>query len=81
MVDEFSITNIDQGDEKEIEDYIQPKFETSSEMTNQISNQKVLQLKNNLIPNGLVLLENLFDKNDVPHKPCNSTKRGCSKNK
>jgi hypothetical protein len=34
-----------------------------------MENHKILQLKNNFIPKGLVPLEKLFDRNDVPIKP------------
>ena len=35
-------------------------------MGRKIAGNKVLQLKGNIIPRGLVPLERLFDKNDVP---------------
>ena len=35
----------------------------------QINQMDVLQLKNNIIPKGLIPLEELFDHDDVAHKP------------
>ena len=35
----------------------------------QINQMDVLQLKNNIIPKGLIPLEELFDQDDVAHKP------------
>jgi len=34
-----------------------------------MAKHKVLQLKKKIIPKGLVPLEKLFDRNDVPAKP------------
>jgi hypothetical protein len=34
-----------------------------------MASHKVIQLENNFIPKGLVCLEKLFDRNDVPTKP------------
>ena len=36
---------------------------------NQIAGRDIVQLKNNIIPKGLVSLEKLFDENDVPKNP------------
>ncbi len=36
---------------------------------NNIAGHKVLQLKRNFIPKGLIPLEQIFDKNDIPIKP------------
>jgi hypothetical protein len=36
---------------------------------NQIEERDIVKLKNNIIPKGLVLLEKLFDKNDVARNP------------
>jgi hypothetical protein len=37
--------------------------------SNQITGRDIVQLKNNIIPKGLVLLEKLFDENDVARNP------------
>jgi hypothetical protein len=41
----------------------------TSEFSEYMVGHKFLQLKNNFIPKGLVPLEQLFDRNDVPIKP------------
>jgi hypothetical protein len=46
-----------------------PVFLTIPEFRNYMDEHKVLQLKNNFIPKGLVPLEQLFDINDVLVKP------------
>ena len=45
---------------KEAEDLSENKWEEK------VAGHKLLQLKGNVIPRGLVPLERLFDKNDVP---------------
>jgi hypothetical protein len=49
MSDEFTNINIDYEDP----------------FQNQIAGRDIVQLKNNIIPKGLVPLEKLFDENDV----------------
>ena len=53
------------ADEEEVES------ENTSERNweEKVAGNKVLQLKGNVIPRGLVPLERLFDKNDVPLQP------------
>jgi hypothetical protein len=41
----------------------------TSEFSEYMVGHKFLQLKNNFIPKGLVPLEQLFDRNDVPINP------------
>jgi hypothetical protein len=68
MSDEFSNTNIDEeyyGDEDEGVD----ARSDDDTFQNQIVGRDIIQLKNNIIPKGLVLLENLFDENDVAKNP------------
>jgi len=67
VIGEFSNSVIDQEDE-EITDEKQVKF-----MDEYIVGHKILQLKGNTISRGLVLLERLFNSNDVADKP---TKQG-----
>ena len=64
IVGEFSNMEID-ADEEEVES------ENSSERNweEKVAGNKVLQLKGNIIPRGLVPLERLFNKNDVPLQP------------
>ena len=38
-------------------------------LKNRIGGKGVIQLKSNFIPNGLILLEKLFDHNDVAKNP------------
>ena len=70
-------------DYEEIDDFLQNKGkfkETSIDVENddgkgngidevQINEMDVLQLKNNVIPKGLIPLEELFDQYDVARKP------------
>ena len=70
-------------DDEEIDDFLQSKGkfkETSIDVENddgkgngtdemQINEMDVLQLKNNVIPKGLIPLEELFDQDDVVRKP------------
>ncbi len=70
-------------DDEEIDDFLQNKGkfkETSIDVENddgkgngtdevQINEMDVLQLKNNVIPKGLIPLEELFDQDDVARKP------------
>ena len=54
---------IDAEEEVESEDTSERNWEKK------VAGNKVLQLKGNIIPRGLVPLEILFDKNDVPLQP------------
>jgi ribonuclease HI len=68
MTDEFSNTNIDEEncfDQEEDADM----FSNEDCFLNQIVGRDIVQLKNNVIPKGLVPLENLFDNNDVARNP------------
>jgi ribonuclease HI len=72
MSDEFANTNIDReycGDE---EDSANARSDNNP-FHNQIAGRDIIQLKNNIIPKGLVLLEKMFDKNDVAKNPRIST--------
>ena len=69
-------------DDEEIDDFLQNKGkfkETSIDVENddgkgngtddvQINQMDMLQLKNNIIPKGLIPLEELFDQDDVAQK-------------
>jgi hypothetical protein len=68
MVDEFSATHIDQEDDKDNEQ-INQNSHSDPKMQNMIANHKMMVLRNNQIPKGLVPLEKLFDKDDVVVKP------------
>jgi hypothetical protein len=68
MTDEFSNTNIDEEnffDQEEDAD-MSPNVDS---FLNQIVGRDIVQLKNNVIPKGLVPLEKLFDNNDVERNP------------
>jgi len=66
-------------DDEEIDDFLQNKGkfkETSIDEENddgkdevQINQMDVLQLKDNIIPKGLIPLEELFDQDDIARKP------------
>ena len=60
-VGEFSNMEIDADEEEEeTEDISKRNWEEK------MAGNKVLQLKGNIVPIGMVPLERLFDKNDVP---------------
>ena len=63
-VGEFSNMEIDADEEK-----VEPKDTSERNWEEKVAGSKVLQLKGNIIPRGLVPLEILFDKNDVPMQP------------
>jgi hypothetical protein len=68
MSDEFANMNIDDEcccDEDE------SAYERSDEdpFQNLIAGRDIVQLKNNIIPKGLVPLENIFDENDMARNP------------
>ena len=62
LIDEFSNSLIDQEEDDEDED-----FEDIAE--NEIAGHKIIELKGNFIPKGLVPLERIFSKYDTPLKP------------
>lgn len=59
MIGEFQDTEIDQDEDEAIDDA------EVSDLKNYVVNQKVFQLKNNIMPRGLVPLEIIFNSNDV----------------
>ena len=64
IVGEFSNMEIDVDQEEvDSEDTSERNWEEK------VAGNKVLQLKGNIIPRGLVPLDRLFDKNDVPLQP------------
>jgi hypothetical protein len=68
MSDEFSNSNID--DECCCEEEEDGTLFTNDDVfQNQISGRDIVQLKNNIIPKGLVPLEKIFDNNDVTRNP------------
>ena len=70
MIDEFAATQIDQEDQSLNSPEV-PVIEDLPDVNllNHIAGHKVLQLKSNFIPRGLIPLEQIFDINDVPVKP------------
>jgi hypothetical protein len=69
VIDEFESTHIDSDDEEDTKKDIGEEAEEIPKFSNYMAEHKVLQLKNNFIPKGLVPLEKFFDRNDVPIKP------------
>jgi hypothetical protein len=67
MVDEFSETHIDQENQNDPA-WIMQEGENPEKFKDKIANHKMLVLKNNQIPKGLIPLERLFDQNDIPLK-------------
>jgi ribonuclease HI len=64
MIDEFSATHIDQENENENK-HLNKIYDYDLKFQNMISNHKMMVLRNNQIPKGLVPLEKLFDKDDI----------------
>jgi len=70
LIEEFSATHIDQdGIPSTTEEGGEEGENVECSFENQIAGRKILQLKSNFIPRGLVPLEQLFDQNDVPTRP------------
>jgi hypothetical protein len=67
MEDEFENLNIDE--EYCVEEEDADVFTNDGYFKNQIVGKYIMQLKNNIIPKGLVPLEKLFDNNDVSRSP------------
>ena len=67
MVDEFLENHIDQENQNDPA-WIMQEGETQEKFKDKIANHKMLLLKNNQIPKGLIPLEILFDQNDIPLK-------------
>jgi hypothetical protein len=68
MIDEFSTTHIDQEDDQNNEQ-INQNSHPDPKLQDMIANHKMMVLRNNQIPKGLVPLEKLFDKDDIVVKP------------
>jgi hypothetical protein len=64
MVDEFSETHIDRENQND-PFCIMQEGENPDKFKDMIANHKILWLKNNQIPKGIILLEILFDQNDI----------------
>jgi hypothetical protein len=67
MVDEFSKTHTDQENQNDLA-WVMQEGEDPQEFQDKIVNHHMLVLKNNQIPKGLILLEILFDRDDIPLK-------------
>jgi hypothetical protein len=68
MSDKFAKINID--DDFYCEEYESMDAHSNEyPFQNQIAGRDIVQLKNNIIPKGLVLLEKLFDENGVARNP------------
>jgi hypothetical protein len=65
MVDDFAETYIDQENQND-HTWIMQEGEEPQEFQEKITNYRMLVLKNNHIPKGLIPLERLFDQNDMP---------------
>jgi ribonuclease HI len=66
-LDGFSETYIDQENQND-PIWIVQEGEDSKEFHDKIANHQMLVLKNNQIPKGLIHLERLFNKDDIPSK-------------
>jgi len=67
MVNEFSKTHIDRENQND-PIWIMQEGENPEKFKDKIENHKILLLKNNQIPKGLIPLEISFDQNDIPLK-------------
>jgi hypothetical protein len=67
MIDEFSETHIDQENQNDPA-WIMQEGENPEKFQDKIANHRMLLLKNNQIPRGLIPLERLFDQDDIPLK-------------
>jgi hypothetical protein len=67
MVDEFSNTHIHQENQND-HIWIMQEEEDPEKLQDIIVKQQMLVLKNNHIPRGLIPLERLFEKDDIPLK-------------
>jgi hypothetical protein len=68
MSDEFANTNIDDECSCD-EDGSADAHSNDDPFQKHIMGRDIIQLKNNVIPKGLVLLEKLFNENDVAKNP------------
>jgi ribonuclease HI len=66
-VGEFSETHADQENQND-QIWIMQEGEDPQAFQDKIANHRMLVLKNNQIPKGLIPLERLFDQNDIPVK-------------
>jgi len=67
LTDEFTNAQIDQDeDEGEEQD---DEFAENQFAAEEIAGHKIIELKSNFIPKGLVPLERIFTKDDTPSKP------------
>jgi hypothetical protein len=69
VIYEFANTHIDSDDEEDTKQDIGEEAEEIPKFSNYMAEYKVLQIKDNFIPKGMVPLEQLFHRNDVPVKP------------
>jgi hypothetical protein len=67
MVDEFYVTHIDQDSQND-PSWIKKEGENPKKFKYRNANHKILLLKNNQIPKGIIPLERLFNQNDIPLK-------------
>jgi hypothetical protein len=68
MSDKFANVNIDDECCYEVNEDADV-LKNNDPFHNHISGRDIVQLKNNIIPKGLVPLENIFDNNDVAKNP------------
>ena len=67
MVDEFFEMHIDQENQND-HIWIMQEDEDPEKFQDKIANHRMLVLKNNQIPRGMIPLERLFDKEYIPLK-------------
>jgi hypothetical protein len=67
LIDEFAKTHTDQENQND-PIWIMQEGEDSKEFHDKLANHRMLVLKNNQIPKGLIPLERLFNQDDIPSK-------------
>ena len=67
MVDEFFETHTDQENQND-PIWVMQEGENHEKLQDKIANHRILMLKNNKIPRGMIPLEILFDHDDIPLK-------------
>jgi hypothetical protein len=79
FIDEFSNTHVDLDDEENREPMTEIEMKMTYDFSEYMVGNKFLQIKNNFISKGLVPLEKLFNRNDVPINPTVLPKDGNAK--
>jgi hypothetical protein len=69
VIDKISNIHVDSDDEENGETMTKIEMKMTFEFSEYMVGHKFIQVKNKFIPKGLVPLEHIFDRNDVPINP------------